>query len=93
LRRLVAQRKLDDEAVGLYFVEQEEGASTIREVPLQPEGAIDAKAWPRGFFEDSLRESMALAQAQASGRKRRLREERARLRQLSLDDATKQADK
>jgi predicted ATPase len=88
LRRLVAQQKLDDKAVGLYFVDQTAGVSSIRDVPLEEGGFIEAQAWPRGFFEDSLRESMALAQAQASSRKRRERENRRRDRQLALLEDT-----
>ncbi|MGA9875166.1 MAG: AAA family ATPase [Solirubrobacteraceae bacterium] len=85
LRRLVAERRGDHPAVGLYFLEQSSGISHVREVPLEGDGRIDPEAWPREFFEDSLRESMRLAQAQAKNRKRRRREADADARQLRLD--------
>jgi hypothetical protein len=84
LRRLVAERKVHSDAVGLYFVEQVSGVSRVRDVPVGREGRIDPKAWPREFFEDSLRESMGLAQAQARSRKRLLQEAGAEARQLQL---------
>ena len=77
LRRLVAQRKLQEDDFGLYFVEQDEGKSDIRQVSVERGGFIAAKEWPRGFFEDALKEAMSLAQEQAHDKRRRLREERS----------------
>jgi hypothetical protein len=65
LRRLVATQRIDSESVSLYFVEKREGVSTIKRIPLQTNGHIQSEHWPRGFFEDGLRESMALATAQS----------------------------
>jgi len=65
LRRLVASGDIGASDVALYFVEREGADSTIKEVPIQRNGHIDANVWPRGFFEDALRESLALATAQA----------------------------
>jgi hypothetical protein len=70
LRRLVAQEKLRGETMGLYFVEQMDGQSKIREIGIDQAGYIDPKVWPREFFADSLRESMALAQEQSRARRR-----------------------
>jgi predicted ATPase len=88
LRRLVAEQKIDEDRVGLYFVEQDSGVSSIREVPLRNGGFIDPTKWPRGFFEDSLHESMALAQAQANSRKRLERSNRRIAQQLALIEPT-----
>lgn len=65
LRRLIAEEKLDADDVALYFVERIEGTSTVRQVDIDSVGHIDAASWPKGFFGDSLKESMALASAQA----------------------------
>lgn len=66
LRRLIAMGKIDAENVSLYFVEKTEGVSTIKSIPVQKDGQIQPESWPRGFFEDGLRESLALATAQAA---------------------------
>ncbi len=66
LRRLVAEGRLNSSDIAIYFVERPDGIiSTVRSVPVQPNGHVDAADWPSGFFEDSLRESFALASAQA----------------------------
>jgi len=64
LRRLVASGKIEHSKVAIYFVEKRDGASSIRRIPLEDNGHIAANIWPKGFFEDSLRESLALAAAQ-----------------------------
>jgi hypothetical protein len=66
LRRLVAMGKISHEDVALYFVEREGEQSTIRDVPIQKNGHIKPADWPASFFGDTLRESLALATAQAS---------------------------
>jgi len=66
LRRLVASGKISHDDVAIYFVEREGGQSTIRHVPIQKNGHIELADWPTGFFGDTLRESLALAAAQAS---------------------------
>ena len=65
LRRLVAEGQIDAADVGVYFVDRVKGESRVRRVPLLQSGYIDPKDWPRDFFDDSLRESLALARAQA----------------------------
>lgn len=70
LRRLMAQGKLAEEAAGLYFVEQIDGLSHVRDIGIDRVGHIQASDWPHGFFADSLRESMALAQEQSRTRRR-----------------------
>ena len=49
---------------GIYFIEKEKGVSTIREIKVESDGHINPVEWPKGFFEDSLRESLALATEQ-----------------------------
>jgi hypothetical protein len=66
LRRLLANDSIAVDDVGLHFVERSGSDSFVREVPLEQSGYIEPSAWPRGFFDDSLRESLALAQAQSA---------------------------
>lgn len=66
VRRLIADEKISSDRVAVYFVERRNGESTIREIPLTDDGAIYPGAWPKGFFDDALSESMALAKAQSS---------------------------
>jgi predicted ATPase len=66
IRRLLAEDSIAAEDVGLHFVERDRATSLVREVPLDQNGYIDPESWPREFFDDSLRESLALAAAQAS---------------------------
>lgn len=65
LRRLVAEGKIAPDQVGLYFVEKTDGVSGIREIPIQGNGSIERNLWPAGFFEDGLREALALATVQS----------------------------
>jgi predicted ATPase len=65
LRRLVADGKIDHKLVAIYFVEKTDGVSSIKHVALEGNGHIPSNAWPKGFFEDSLKESFALAAAQS----------------------------
>jgi len=71
LRNLVASGAISSDLVALYFLENDGDASRVREVPIEESGRIDPEAWPQGFFEDSLREALTLAQTQ-SGRRKRL---------------------
>jgi hypothetical protein len=71
LRRLVAEGEIDSADVALYYVEQNNGESSVRSVPIEENGWIDPSMWPRGFFEDSLQEALALAQAQSRAQETR----------------------
>jgi predicted ATPase len=64
LRTLLASRKIDASKVAVYYVESDNKKSTVKSVPLEQDGSIDLNKWPRGFFGDSLQESLALARAQ-----------------------------
>jgi hypothetical protein len=64
LRRLIAQGDISSKDVALLFVEKSGDESSIRHVPIQKNGHIEPDDWPAGFFEDILKESLALASAQ-----------------------------
>ena len=68
LRRLVAEGKISADNVAVYFVEREDGKSTVRPVPIKENGHIDQRDWPSGFFQEPLEESIALATAQSRRR-------------------------
>jgi predicted ATPase len=70
LRRLIALGKIDCSKVALYFVEMKHGISTVRAIPFGRNGQIPPETWPSGFFEDTLRESIALATAQSKRRQK-----------------------
>lgn len=65
LRRLIAEQKISPTDVGLYFVEKQDGESSIREVPIDDLGHIDGDDWPRGFFGSALDEAIGLSLAQS----------------------------
>jgi predicted ATPase len=73
LRRLIAEKRISSSDVGLLFVEQHRRESKIREVPISDLGHIEGDDWPNGFFESSLQESIALADAQISATKKKAR--------------------
>lgn len=64
LRRLVAQKEIDANDVAIYFVEKEGHDSRIKEISLQKNGHINPIDWPKDFFAETLKESMALASEQ-----------------------------
>ncbi|MFE0459850.1 DUF3696 domain-containing protein [Kitasatospora sp. NPDC058965] len=64
LRRRVAERKLAPGDVKIYFVEQVEGAATLRRIEVDALGNLDY--WPRGVFAEDFEEVRALADAQAN---------------------------
>jgi hypothetical protein len=63
LRRLIADGTIDSKMVAIYFVEREDNASSVKPIEIRKNGHIEQ--WPKGFFEDSLRETLALASAQS----------------------------
>ncbi|WP_417196551.1 DUF3696 domain-containing protein [Bizionia sp.] len=69
LRRLVAEGEIDSEDVAIYFVEKEDKNSKIREIKLQENGHIKPIDWPKDFFAETLKESIALASEQAKRKK------------------------
>ena len=68
LRYLVANKTLTSDDIAIYFIEKESGVSTIKEIKIETDGHINPVEWPKGFFEDTLRESLALATEQIKNR-------------------------
>jgi predicted ATPase len=64
LRYLVANGTLSSDDIAVYFIEKESGVSSLREIKMENDGHIDSIEWPKGFFEDSLKASLALATEQ-----------------------------
>lgn len=64
LRYLVADKKLSNNDVAIYFIEKESGVSKVTPIKMDDDGHIPSDVWPKGFFEESMRESLALASAQ-----------------------------
>jgi hypothetical protein len=67
LRTLVAEKRIEHAKVAIYFVEKDNGISIVKNIPVQQNGHISSEAWPKGFFEQTLKESLALATAQSRG--------------------------
>jgi len=65
LRRRVAEGLVDSRDVAIYYVGNEQGETTARQVGLGEHGEIGRDDWPEGFFEDQLEDSFALASAQS----------------------------
>lgn len=70
LRRLVAENKIKANDIALYYVEKTNDESRVREIPVKQNGHVEPLEWPKGFFEESLRESLGLALAQLGVKKR-----------------------
>lgn len=68
LRYLVANKTLSSDDIAIYFIEKDNGVSTIKEIKIETDGHINPVEWPKGFFEDTLRESLALATEQIKNR-------------------------
>jgi len=69
LRRLIAEEKIDSENVAIYFVEKNGHDSVIKNIKLQENGHINQIDWPKDFFGESLKESLAMASEQAKRKK------------------------
>jgi predicted ATPase len=69
LRKLVAEKAISSDDIAVYFISKEKGYSNIKEIPIQKDGHIKTEDWPKDFFEDSLRESLALANEQYKSNK------------------------
>ncbi|MHB8808040.1 MAG: DUF3696 domain-containing protein [Anaerolineaceae bacterium] len=64
LRRLIAEEKIRSDEIKIYFIEKVNNSSIIKNIPILPNGHIRNEDWPQDFFEDSLRESLGLAESQ-----------------------------
>ena len=69
LRTLVAKGDIDSSKIALYFIENEDGLTKIKDIPILENGHIEQDNWPKGFFEESLWESLDLAKAQSKRKK------------------------
>lgn len=69
LRRRIAEEKISADEVAVYFVENVDSETLIKEVPIGELGDISRDDWPSGFFEDRLGEAFSLAAAQSERRK------------------------
>ena len=64
LRHLVAKKLIKQEDIALYYTEKDGEKSKIREISVEQNGHIKLEDWPKGFFQESLRESLGLAATQ-----------------------------
>jgi predicted ATPase len=58
----IARRNLSSRDVMVYYIEPRKGGHIIKPLPLNEKGEFLEK-WPKGFFEDSYRESLKLSEA------------------------------
>lgn len=65
LRRLVAEGTIPPSSLALYYVERTGNECSARPVEVQASGHIEKDQWPTGFFDQSLKEAIALASAQS----------------------------
>lgn len=68
IRRLVAEKSIKQTDVALYYTEKDGGETKIREIQIEKNGHIKIEDWPKGFFSESLKESLGLAAAQRQGK-------------------------
>lgn len=65
LRRRIAEGNLMSDDVAIYYLDNVDGSTIARRVELGSQGEIERNDWPRGFFEEQLEDSFALAVAQS----------------------------
>lgn len=68
IRNLVAKGEISIDDIAIYFVEKEDGESKIRPISIDANGKIPSDEWPKGFFGDTLKQSLELAAQQAKNR-------------------------
>lgn len=68
LRRRVAEGRIPASDVAIYYFDGKDGSTNVRRIPLGDHGEIARNEWPKGFFEDQLGDSFALAAAQSIAR-------------------------
>lgn len=66
LRRLIAEGKIDNKNINLYWVEydEQESSSNLTKVPVNENGEVEF--WPDNIFNESFEETLALKKAQNS---------------------------
>ncbi len=60
LRLLVAKHRLPPADLGVIYVEKGTSASSVRDVPVEPDGQVPTEAWPKGFFEEPVTQALEL---------------------------------
>lgn len=55
LQKLIRMKQVEHEDVGIYWVENTESGSTIRELPIDVDGEF-LETWPNGFFPERMKE-------------------------------------
>jgi len=73
IRTLIAEEKIKNTDVALYFVERKNGVSNIKHIPIHQSGNIDDKDWPEEFFDDTLTGSLRLSSAQREWHKKHVK--------------------
>ena len=68
LRRLIANDDIDPEDVAVYFTDKKGDGSTLRRIEIDSDGNVSRQEWPKGFFDESLTEALALAATRAKKR-------------------------
>lgn len=66
VRTLIAKEEINASDVAIYFVEKLGGRSIIRKLNVDANGHIPDSEWPNEFFDDALKESISLVEAQIS---------------------------
>lgn len=66
LRTLIAKGVLKNDDVALYYVEYDETSCSSRLKEVAIDGKGDVAGWPENIFNDTLREALALREAQMS---------------------------
>lgn len=69
VRSLVAEGKIKADQISLCFVEKEKLETRIRQIPISKNGHIELGDWPKGFFQDSLKQALHLVSRQAQHKK------------------------
>jgi len=69
LRTLVAKGDIDASKIALYFIENDGRITSVKNIPISDDGHINGNEWPKGFFGESLKESMNLADEQFKRKK------------------------
>lgn len=64
LRRRIAEGSLNADDVAVYFVDSGAAGTELHPVRIGAFGELSREEWPKGFFEDQLQDSFALAAAQ-----------------------------
>ncbi len=63
LQRRIVEKQISEENVALYFCRNNDGASTIEKLKVDPESG-DIKNWPENFFGDVMGDMIAMTDKQ-----------------------------